>query len=348
MKISRKVVLPFVLVVIVGAVAVKIAGRGSTADPRRQNTPIVQTEQPRRETVTNKLLFTGDVLPIQQASIYSKVSGNLERIYAEMGTYVKVNQVLALVDTTELSQQFRQSAATYENARLTYQRTKELAEQNLVAKQDLDNAEAAMKVARANYETARTHLDYAWVTAPFSGYVTKRYLDPGAFATANNAILYTLMDPDTMKIIVNLLEKDISLITKGKRVVVSVDAYPGKEFVGTVTRYSGAVDLSTRTMDVEVDIPNRDLLLKAGMFANVAVIVDEHKDVVTVPTQALLKDEKGYFVYVVNNKTAHRKDIKTGTEQSARTEVLSGLDGTENIITTGQQFVKDSSQVTIQ
>jgi RND family efflux transporter MFP subunit len=326
-------------------VIVRVAGGSSSDQARRANAPLVQAEMPRREAVSYQIEFTGDVLPVSQATIVTKVGGSLERVYVDIGTRVVENQILALIDTTELSQLFMQMSASYQNAKVNYERTKELAEQNLLAKQDLDNAEAAMKVAQANYETAKTRLDYAHISAPFAGYITKRFLDPGAVVTANSTTLFSLMDLDAMKITISVLEKDIPLISIGKKAVITVDAFPGKKFQGTVARYSHAVDLSTRTMAVEIDIPNTDHLLKPGMFASVTLVVDVHHDAVTVPTQALLKDDRGSFVYVLGGDTAHRKGVRVGIEQNTRTEILSGLDGSERVITTGQQFAKDGAPV---
>ncbi len=348
MNINRKILVLGAAVILIGVVAWKvISGRAST-DTRRQMVPIVQTEHPRKETVVQKLVFTGDAVPIQQANIYSKVNGNLNRLYVDIGSAVHANQLLALIDTLELAQQVIQTGAVYENAKLTYQRNKDLYSQNLVAEQDLDNALAAMKVASANYEQAKIRLDYAHITAPFDGYITKRYLDVGANVSSNDKILFTLMDPEIMKVTVNVLEKDIPLISKGKKAVITVDAYPGKEFYGSVTRYSGAVDLSTRTMEVEIDVPNRDHLLKPGMFTNVFIIVDERANALTVPTLALQKDDSGSYLFTVDGKTAHRVNVKIGVEQNNRTEILSGLTGNENVVTVGLQFVKDNGQVTIQ
>ncbi len=348
MRVNKKIIALVAVVLVGAAVTLKIVGSASSSDTRRMNIPLVQVEQARRETVIYKLVFTGDILPIQQASIFSKVTGNLESIASDMGSHVRVNDLLAMIDTTELAQTFRQTSATYENARLNYVRMKELSEQNLVAKQDLDNADASMKVAKANFETAQTRLGYAWITAPFSGVVTKRYLDAGALVNANNSVLFNLMDLDTVKIIVNALERDVPKISAGKKALLTVDAYPGREFYGRISRYSGAVDLSTRTMEVQVDIPNPDHLLKPGMYANVSLIIDEHADAITVSSQSVMKDEKGYFVFAVNNKISCRKDIIPGVEQNLRTEILSGIDGTESIMTIGQQFIKDSTQVVIQ
>ena len=204
---------------VIGFIALRIISGGTPAESRRQNIPLVKLEQPRQEAVATRLQFTGDVVAIQQAGIFSKVTGNLEKNFVEMGTEVRRDQILALIDTTELYQQFQQASATYQNARSTHKRTKELFEQNLVARQDLDNAEATMKVSAATFDAARTRLGYARITAPFAGFVTRRYLDAGALVTPNNSTLFTLMDLNTMKIIINVLERDITLVTKGKKAI---------------------------------------------------------------------------------------------------------------------------------
>ncbi len=326
----------------------KISSSGASTDGRKQSAIIVQVERPRRETVFTKLVYNADVTPIQQANIYSKINGNLEHSYVDIGEKVDEGQLLALIDTMELSQLAQQASATYENAQLNFSRTKELAEQNLIAKQELDNALATMKVAKANYEAATTRLNYAHITAPFSGIITKRLLDAGVNVKSNDVSLFTLMSIDVMKILVNVLEKDIPLIAKGKRGIVIVDAYPGKEFYGSVTKLSEAVDVSTRTMAVQINVANPQHLLKPGMFASVTILVDERPNALTLPVQAFSKDDKGRFLYSVNGTTARRREVVTGVEQDSRVEILSGIAESDSIITTGAQFVKDGGQVTIQ
>jgi RND family efflux transporter MFP subunit len=326
----------------------RILTTNAATDTRKQPAPLVQVEVPHRESVQHKLQFTGDMVATRQANIYAKVGGNLERVYVDIGSAVAGGQVLALIDTTELYQQYQQASATFENARANFRRTKELSEQNLVAKQEVDNSEAALKVATANFELVSTRLSYAQVTAPFPGFVTKRFLDPGALVNANSTSLFTLMDLSSMKVIIDVLEKDIPLIAEGKSASVNVDAYPGREFVGTIRRYAQAVDLSTRTMAVEIDVPNRDRMLKPGMFARVSLVVSERKNAITIPTQSILSDDGGSYVFITANDTAKRVRVSLGVEQNSRTEVLAGLTGTEKVIVTGQQFVKDGGHVSIQ
>jgi len=337
-----------IVLVVVLLIVLRIVGARGSNDQRRLNAPVVQVEKPLRSTLTLALQFTADVVPIQQAAIYSKVSGNLEQIYADMGSRVRRNQLIALIDTTELFQQYQQAMATAENNRITFVRTKQLFDQNLVAKQDLDNAEAAWKVAQAAYDGTVTRLSYARITAPFSGYITKRYLDPGALVTPSTSILFTLMDLDEMKIIVNVLEQDIPRVSIGSEATIRVDAFPGKTFIGHVTKFSQAVDLATRTMAVEIDIPNPDHLLRPGMFADVSLIVGELKEALTLPTQGILHDDQGPYVFIARQDTSYRVRITTGIEQESRMVIVTGLTGTEDVITTGQQFVRDGGPISIQ
>jgi membrane fusion protein (multidrug efflux system) len=339
-----------VLAVLVIAVIVIFRFNSAKKDATtpRQNKTLVKTEKPQRRSMTDQLQYNGDVAAIQQANIFSKVDGNLDRIYADIGLAVRKNQLLALIDSTDYYQRALEAQASYQNALLNYVRTKQLLEQNLLAQEDLDNAEMAMKIAAANYELAKTQLDDTRIRAPFAGYITRRYLDPGGLVTQQNAILFTLMDLETVKVTINVLEKDTPLIPKLKKATVIVDALPGEEFEGVIARYSQAIDLATRTMAVEINIANKEYVLKPGMFATATLVVSEHADAITVPTEVVLKDANGIFVFTIENNNAKRVAVQTGLQRDDRTEIINGLTGTEDIVTTGQQFLRDGSLVSIQ
>ncbi len=346
MKLRLKVVIPILLgLALVSIVVYRFASSNSAVDPRKAQAPLVRVESPLRQLVTYTLNFTGDVLAVQQAGVYAKVTGTLEHVYVDMGALVSRGQLLAQIDTTELAQQRQQASATYENALLLYRRNTELFAQNLVARQDLDNAEAALKIAAAGNDAAKTRLGYASITAPFTGYITKRFLDPGAVVSTNNATLFTLQDIDKLKVIINILEKDIPRVKMGMKGIVTVDAFPGRQFTGTIVRFSQAVDEATRTMAVEIDIDNHDHILKPGMFSSVSIAVDQHPNAITVPSMAILKDDRGQYVFAVENDTAYRVGVQPGLELNGRTEILSSLDISRPVVTSGQQFAKDHSPV---
>jgi len=347
-KYKTYLVLALIVLVLAAVVAVRVILTNAATDTRRQNIPLVKVAKPTIGTIADKLDFNGDVMAIQQADIFSKVNGNIERICVDMGAAVKRDQLLAVIDSTELYQQVQQTSATYYNTRVLYTRNRQLYEQKLVAKQDLDNAEAQMKVALANFETAKTRIGYARITAPFAGIVTKRFLDEGALVATSNTTLFTLMDLDSVKVIVNILEKDVPQISIGKTAKIVVDAFPGTVYDGVITRLSQAIDLSTRTMAVEVGVPNKDHSLKPGMYATVTLTLAEHQNAVTVPTEAVLTDNNGTFVYTFQNNTAKRTPVTIGIERKSRLEVLSGLTGSEDIIIIGQQLVRDGGPATLQ
>ena len=347
-KTLKFVLLAAGVLAIAGIIGYRAAHRASAKTPRQQPVPAVKIAQPVVETIVNSLEYTGNMMPIQQAGVYSKVTGNLEAVYANIGEAVRTGQLLAVIDTTLLVQQYAQNAATYENAKIQYERARDLFAKDLGPKQDVDNAQAAMLVAQANANNAATQLGYARITAPFTGVITQRFLDPGAVVTANNATLFTLMDLDSMRVFVNVLEKDIPAVTTGKRATITVDAYPDRKFDGAVTRSSQAIDPSTRTMTVEIDVPNREHTLKGGMFSRVTLVVGEHPNSVTLPTQAVLGDSTGHWVFVAENNVARRVPVKTGVEEDNRTEITTGLTGQERVIVVGQQFVKDGGPVNIQ
>ncbi len=326
---------------------------------------IVQGKAVRGEIARSESL-TGDILPVQQATIYSKVGGNIEKIFVDIGDRVKQNQILALIDTTIYSQNAKQSkanymqaAANFENAKINYERNKKLFEQNLIAKQDLDNANTSLDVslaqkeaAYANYTNSLTQLGYCKIIAPFSGTITKRMLDPGAFVTSSGSSqgtnLFTLMNVDRLKSIINVPEKYVPLLNKIEDIQVKADALPGIVFQAKLKKISDAVDLSTRTMAVEVDIENPSGELKPGMFATITLILERKQDALILPNQAVLNDDDGNFVYLVNrDSTVSKKYVRVGIQQNNRDEIITGINSSDNIVFVGQDLVKDKMKVKI-
>lgn len=340
---------PIIILALLGLI---ITFKNASGDPakenRRNNAPLVKVEQPTRQLIRYQLMYTGDVNPYQQATIYARIAGSLEKMNADLGSTVKGGQLLARIDSLEPYDQVQQMSATYENARLAYERSKSLLRGNLISKQDVDNADAAMKVAHANYELAKTRLGYTRIAAPFPGIITRRFLDPGTYLASSSTPLFQLMYIDSVKIVISIQERDLVQVKKGTRAEVSVDAYGDRKFLGTVTRMADALDLSTRSMAVEIDIANYDHLLKPGMFATVTLVIGDHPNALTVSTMAIQKDDSGSFVYVADSGRAKQKRLVAGAEQGNRTEVLSGLDGSEPVIVVGQQLVKDGGFINIQ
>ena len=327
----------------------KLSSSRQTTDTRRPSVVQIKAAVPTREAVVYTLSFTGDVLAAQKAEIYARVGGNLQEVFVNAGDWVRRGAVLAQIDTTELVQQLLQSSATLQNAKSSYNRARELAGKQFAAQQELDNAQTALQIAQSAYESTRLRVGYATITAPFSGFITRRLLDPGALVGSGNSGLFTLMDMDVVKVTVEVLEKDVPRVRKGMAASVAVDAYTGKVFQGRIARLSESVDLNTRTMAVEVEVPNPDHLLKPGMFGAVTVTLDTHSDALTVPASAVQKDDDGYYLWTVRNGQAGKQRVAVGEQAGffERTEIVSGLAPGDSVVTVGIQLLRDGGRVII-
>ena len=334
-------------------IVLRIIDAAKPVEPKKQLIPPVRVAKPVVMDITYKLDYDGDVLPILQANIFSKVAGTLEAVYTDMGKTVKSHQLIALIDTAALYQTLKQSEAAYFNAKATEARTRKLAGDKLVSQQDLDNAVATLQATKATYDASAILLDYAKIRSPFHGFVTKRFLDPGVVVSTNpvasnsNTTIFTVMDLDTVKIDINVLDRDVQKISQIKKAIATVDVIPGREFQAFVARSSQAVSTTTRTMTVEMLIPNKDEMIKPGEFAHVTLVLGEKPNAITVPQDAVLRDNAGTYVYVVRDTIAVRRDVKTGVTDNGRLEILSGLDGSEDVIVTGQTFVRAKGKVTV-
>jgi RND family efflux transporter MFP subunit len=353
-----------VLIIILVLLYFRIKDINDPSSKQRVLPPSVELASPTREKMTQKLSFTGDILAIQQANIYSRVSGNIEKMYVDIGDYARKGQVLANIDETIYEQNvrqtqglYKQAMATLENNKITYERNQQLYERGLLSKSDLDNSETAVKVAQAqsdaslaNYKNAQTQLAYCKITAPFSGYITKKLIDPGTYVTANsptsNSTIFVLADIDNLKVLVNVLEKDLPLLSQIKKAQLTTDSYPDEVFTARVRAISESFDLNTRTMPIEIDIENRNQLLKPGMFAKIDLILEEKDSTLAIPSQCLMQDSEGKYVFGVNkDSVVYKRYVKIGFEQDNKDEIVSGLTDQEKIISVGQQLVKDGMKV---
>jgi RND family efflux transporter MFP subunit len=177
-------------------------------------------------------------------------------------------------------------------------------------------------------------------------------LDRGSYVsvggTTQSSIIFTISDISRIKVMVNVLEKDIPLLERVEEATVTSGTYPDEKFSAIVKKMSQLVDVSTRTMPVEVDIINKDGKLKPGMFVNIELIIQKSENALVLPSQCVLKDDKGNFVYVVGaDSTAQAKYIQTGIQQDNNTEITSGITDGDKVVFTGQGLLKNAMKVKI-
>ncbi len=313
----------------------------------------VQVVTPRRQALTHLSRLPGSIAPWRQATLYAKVSGYLQWIGFDKGDQVKEGTVLAVIDAPELQQQYDQAQSDYAIKRLTFERLTHVWQENhdVIAKQDVDVAEAAAHGAKHLLEQRATMLAYTKVRAPFAGVITARFVDPGALiqvATTSEtqaSPLMTIMDTSKVRVYLNVPQEEAGLATPGRPVQMSLSQYPGRVFSGALTRTTNVLDAASRSMLAEADLPNPGGLLQPGSFAEVEVALAQHPHALLIPAAALVDEGSSTAVFVVEQGYAKKVPITSGLDDGVDVEVLSGLQGEEQIVVVGQSQLANGTPV---
>ncbi|HEU5397998.1 MAG TPA: efflux RND transporter periplasmic adaptor subunit [Gammaproteobacteria bacterium] len=311
--------------------------------------------------VTQTVSANGTLNPVVEVNVGSQVSGTVQKLYVDFNSRVRKGQVLLTLDPTLFKAQLAQSTANLHNAEanLLLTRTNEariapLVKSGYASQSDLDQAVANRKVAEAQVELAtaqlqrdRTNLDYSVIRSPVDGVVINRVVDVGQTVAASfqTPTLFVIgQNLRDMQIDVTVDEADVGQIRPGQRTDFTVDAYPDRKFVGTVSevRLNPTVVQNVVTYDVVVSVDNRDETLLPGMTAYVNVVVLQRRHVLLVPNAALrvhvpgtagTAAAGGSTLYVLENGMPRRIAVKTGASDGQQTEILAGLRDGDSVIT---------------
>jgi membrane fusion protein, multidrug efflux system len=319
--------------------------------------PAVQALKPVRRDIVRSLTIPANISPWQQATLYGKVSGYLKWIGFDKGDVVKQGELLAVLDAPEIEDQYKQAEADYAIKKVTYERYLSVWQDNhdIIAKQDVDVAQAAADSARHVRDSRRALLGYTKVYAPFSGVITARFADTGALiqsatgSATQAAPLFTIMDLSKLRIYISVPQETALLAKAGVPVTLTSRELPGREFKATITRTTQALDPSTRTLLVEVDLPNEKRELDPGMFVNATLFLEQHPNSLALPPAAIVsgktRDEK--WVFVVEQGKARRIPIRTGIDDGVWVEVVEGLTGEEEVVVVGKSGLTEGQAVRV-
>ncbi|APW59736.1 efflux RND transporter permease subunit [Paludisphaera borealis] len=215
------------------------------------------------------------------------------------------------------------------------------------ARSDVQTAIAHIEVARFDAERAEAMESYTKIEAPYDGVVIRRQVDTGRLTTpgATGEPLFIVARSDVVTISVGVPEAEAPFVNAGDAARVHVLALDGRTFEGKVTRTAWALESSTRTLLTEIDLPNPDDALRPGLYAYATIVAEEHKNALTLPSTAIVKDGEKSFCVAVSGDRAHRKEIKVGLSDGKRTEVLSGVEDGEQIVEANAASLADGQAV---
>jgi len=386
--------------VIAAAMLSVVAGSAGCSRPRAAaataDRPSVSVAKVTKGDLSQTLTLAAEFRPFQEIEVHAKVAGYVKSINVDVGDRVSAGQLLAVLEIPELQDDMTTAQAgvkrsqeevnraeadlartesAHEVAHLSSTRLAAVMKQrpNLVAQQDIDEAQGRDRVAEAQVATARaavaaaqeqlavaranenktkTLFAYARITAPFAGVVTHRYADTGAMIQAGTSSqsqampVVRLSQNNLLRLTIQVPESAVSRIHLGAPVDVTVQAL-GRAFQGKVARFSEKLNLDTRTMETEVDVPNPKLELGPGMYAYASIKTDEARDVVVAPIQAIdRKDEKATVMVVSGDGRLESRVVTTGLESPDRVEVRNGLQQGDLVVIGSRAQLKAGGSVT--
>jgi HlyD family secretion protein len=335
----------------------------------------VEVTKVSRGKIAAHITVVGNLIGEATVDVAPKAGGRLQSISVKLGDRVRRGQSIAKIEDREIVEQVNQAEASHKVAEANVRRSdadlslaltnveraRNLYGRQLLPKQQLDDAEArytsavaALDLARAQtaqssarLQELKINLANTSVVSPTDGFVSMRHVDPGAWVS-QNAPVASVVDISSLRLVANVVEKDLKAVNPGDPAVVEVDAYPGEKFNGRIARVSPILDPATRTASMEVEIPNREYRLKPGMYAKVTLEVDSRENVLLIPKMALVDSQGERGVYQPNDESrASFKRVSVGLEDNEKAEILDGLREGEIIISTGAGALRRNDQLIV-
>ena len=322
----------------------------------------VKTTLPQPAGSGRTVTLPGTLQGAVQAPIAARAAGYVKSSTKDIGSRVQQGDVLAELEAPELDQQVSQAqaardqtASTVALAQSTVDRWDALRKKDVVSQQDLDERRAGLVQARANPAAADANLNrlkqleaFKHVTAPFAGVITKRNVDVGDLIDTSGKPLFLLSQTDPLRVVVSVPQSYANLVRTGQPVIVTQAELQNQQFKGQVTRTSASIDASTRTMQVEVSLPNKDGALLPGAYVQVALPLAASATL-SVPSNALLFRGEGTRVATVDAQgRITLKAVTLGRNNATTVEVSGGLRATDRLVLNPPDSMVDGDVVTLQ
>ena len=327
--------------------------------------PTVAASTPNVQKSIGKLDLPGRHDAYSQAAIFARVSGYVASRKADIGTRVKAGDLLAEIDAPDLDQQLFQAQSDLNNAKanaalakVTNERFQALLPKDWVTRQsadekaaDFEAKTALVKSAQANVDRLKALSEYKRIVAPFDGIVTVRNTDVGNLINTGSATgseMFVVADIHKLWLYVNVPQAYVPMVTKGTTAILTVPERPGKKYEAKVEASAGAVDIASGTTRMQLVVDNAAGELMPGAYANVRLTVGDKRDVLVVPSSAVIFDKEGLRVATVNSDDrVLLKKITIGRDLGSKIEIASGLAPEDRVIESAPDDIVDGDKVNV-
>jgi len=296
--------------------------------------------------ISENIIISGQLKAENEIAVIPKIAGvsDVLSLNVGLGEYVEKGDLLFTLDNGTLNSSIKDSVLVYETAKSNFDRISKLYEEGAVSKQQYEQAK--MAVSNTQVKALQDQLNDSYVKAPISGVVSALNIEKNGVAVAGQAAL-VITDISVMQIEADITEKLINKVFEGKNIQLSIPVVSNEKFDAKISLVNPVPNAMTNLYKIKIKLVNYDDMLKPGMIAQVYLSVDESKDVLMLPIDAVIQEENEYFVYVVEDEKAIRKTVKVDVNNGESIEIVSGINSDDNVIVSGQEFVKDMAPVRI-
>lgn len=331
----------------------KVRGQGEDAAP-------VSIGSVERKDLNSFLVLNGIVEPERKVEVFSRLSTYVKQIVKEEGDYVKENEVLALLDDTEIKIGYEQAKIQLEQAKLSleeaetnYIRNQELIKRTLISEQEFQTQEAEYKQRQLDYKNRmesfkdlELQLNWTKIRALSEGFITERLIETGDRVNANQQV-YTIEDFNPLLVRVYVPTSDAIKLDQGMSAEITTEVLEGAEFEGKVKLINPRIDVETGTVKVTVEVYDKSLRLKPGMFVEAQIAIGAKEDVLVIPRKAILYKQNKTYVFVMDQNQVYQREVQLGLTEEDEVEVTEGLKEGEVIIVVGVEGLKDGQRVDV-
>jgi membrane fusion protein (multidrug efflux system) len=331
----------------------KVRGQGGEAAP-------VSIGSVERKDLNSFLVLNGIVEPERKVEVFSRLSAYVRQIVKEEGDYVKENEVLALLDDTEIKIGYEQAKIQLEQAKLSleeaeanYIRNQELIKRTLISEQEFQTQEAEYKQRQLDYKNRmesfkdlELQLNWTKIRSLSEGFITERLIETGDRVNANQQV-YTIEDFNPLLVRVYVPTSDAIKLDQGMSAEITTEVLEGTVFEGNVKLINPRIDVETGTVKVTVEVYDKSLRLKPGMFVEAQIAIGAKEDVLVIPRKAILYKQNKTYVFVMDQNQVYQREVQLGLTEEDEVEVTEGLKEGEVIIVVGVEGLKDGQRVDV-
>jgi membrane fusion protein, multidrug efflux system len=305
---------------------------------------MVETVRATTTTLESALNAVGTLLADASAELRAEVPGQILSIHFEEGQHVDKGAKLFSIEAAVLEAEVNEARANAERSRAAYERARQLDARDLISAADYDAARANHNVDTARLRSSEARLVKTVIRAPFAGFSGLRRINIGDYATVGQSLV-DIVGLDPLRVDFNVPETVLASLAVGQAIEVSVAAYPDRTFGGAVVAIAPQADVAGHSIQVRASLPNPDLLLRPGLFAEVEIALDSRPDAIVIPEQAIWPVGRDKTVFVVVDGKAVQTVVELGERRPGLVEVLSGIDAGDEVVTAGQMKLFDGAAV---